>query len=245
VIDQTESPTPIAPTLPVAAMEPPRHPATRRQPRQERGQRRVDAILDAAAALVAEEGVPAVTCHRVGRRSGTTIGSMYHFFPDRDALLHALVERHTRELRALLAQVERDAAADWPRLPTEAAVARFLDPFLAYLDAHPDFLPLSGHARSCGWTAERDAELDRIVLRLAEAVVASRCPGASPAELSGRALAMTAMAEGIVQAVARQAAPAPGSAATPAALRGELRRALVAYLDSYAAPRARRGARSS
>ncbi|HEX6629845.1 MAG TPA: TetR/AcrR family transcriptional regulator [Gemmatimonadaceae bacterium] len=203
--------------------------------RQERGQRRVDAILDAAAACIAEAGIAAVTMHGVARRSGTTTGSMYHFFPDRDALLRELAARHAQRLRELAARVERESAAEWSGLSTPAAVDRFLDPFLTYIDRHPDFPPVARHARGAGWAAERDSELDRQAVRLAEAVVASRCPDATTAERAARARAMTAMAEGVVRATAPVAGPADDEA-SPTVLRRELRRALVAYLESYAAP---------
>ena len=197
-----------------------------RQPRQERGLRRVDAILDAAAALIGEEGIAGVTMHRVARRSGTTTGSMYHFFPDRDALLRELAERHGRALRELVTRVERENADEWARLSTDQAVGCFLEPFQRYVDEHPDLVPLSRLAQGAEPGARRDEELGRLVLRLAESVVASRDPRATPAEVTSRAVAMTAMAEGVVTAAARRAVPAQS-------LRRELRRALVAYLDSY------------
>jgi AcrR family transcriptional regulator len=214
-----------------------------RAPRQERGQRRVEAILDATAALIAEEGVSGVTMHRVARRSGTTTGSMYHFFPDRETLLGALVERHAQAWRALTAQVEDEIARRSP-LPTDELVGCLLDPFLAYSTQHPDLLPLTRLARTAAWGIDRDAELGRLVLRLARAVVASHEPGITPAEQATRAATMAAMMDGIASAVARTQR-APRQTPSAAALRQELRRALVAYLDSYAEPPASRAAGSA
>ena len=214
--------------------EPQPAPAPRR-PQQERGLRRVDAILDAAAALITTDGIAGVTMHRVAQHSGTTIGSMYHFFPDREAVLRALAERHTEQLRTLITEAEREGAARWSQLSTAEAVDRYLDPFLRYVDHHPDLLPLGRFARASGWTAHRSAEMDRLIIQQAEAVIASRVPDASRAELTTRAVTMTAMVEGVMGAAARQATPAR-SAPSVAAIRQELRRALVAYLDSYASP---------
>ena len=92
--------------------------ATPRRPQQERGQRRVDAILDAAAELVAAGGIAAATMHRVAQRSRTAIGSMCHFFPDREAVLRALALRHTQALRALTAQTGRETAAHRSQVST-------------------------------------------------------------------------------------------------------------------------------
>ena len=44
-------------------------PGEPRRPQQERGQRRVESILDATSAIVAEEGAPAVTMHAIARRT--------------------------------------------------------------------------------------------------------------------------------------------------------------------------------
>ena len=214
-------------------MKPEASKAAPRRPQQERGLRRVDAILDAAAALIAVDGVAGATMHRIAQRSGTTIGSMYHFFPDREAVLHALAERHTQALRALTMQTERETAEHWSELSTAEAVDRFLGPFLIYVDRHPDLLPLGRFARASGWTADRDAEMDRLIIRLAEAVIASRSPDATTAELTTRAITMTAMVEGVMGAASRHAVPARDTRSV-AAVRLELRRALVAYLDSYA-----------
>jgi AcrR family transcriptional regulator len=189
--------------------------------------------------LIAEEGISGATMHRVARRSGTAVGSMYHFFPERDSLLRALVERHAEALHALALRTEPDAEAHWAGLSTSEVVGRFLDPFLAYVDAHPDLLPLMRSTRTADWAADRETQLDRVVIRLSEAVVASRSPAATPEERAIRAVAMTAMSEGVVYAAARTAAPS-GSALETATLRQELRRALVAYLDSYTDPHSTR-----
>lgn len=213
-----------------------------RRPQQERGQRRVDAILDASAALIAEDGIASVTMHRVARRSCTTIGSMYHFFPDRESLLHALIERHVQALRALTARIDTETASQWAQLSTAEAVGRFLDPFLTYTDQHPDLVALARLARAAGRTESRDAELDRLVTGLAMEVIASRSPHASAAELAVRAITMLAMIEGVMAMIGRTAhTGAPAHVAPSAdAMRAELRRSLVAYLETFTEPEARR-----
>src|SRR5260221_79424 len=61
-----------------------------RVPTQERGTRRVEAILDAAAELVTELGVEGVTPQALADRAATSKGSLYHLFPDVSAVLRAL-----------------------------------------------------------------------------------------------------------------------------------------------------------
>jgi len=66
-----------------------------RAPTQSRGQKRVDEILDAAEELIAEVGIEAMTTNAIAERAGSSIGSLYHFFPSKDAIIQALAHRFT------------------------------------------------------------------------------------------------------------------------------------------------------
>lgn len=68
--------------------------AGRRTPRQRRSRATVDAVLDAADALVAERGVAAASTTAVAERAGVAVGTLYQYFDDADAVVAALVERH-------------------------------------------------------------------------------------------------------------------------------------------------------
>lgn len=62
-------------------------------PRQERSQKTLEKILDAAEALICEGGLDAVTVPAVVKRAGSSVGSFYARFPDKNALLETLHER--------------------------------------------------------------------------------------------------------------------------------------------------------
>ena len=66
--------------------------------------------MQAAAALFAERGFDATTMTDIAARSGTAIGSLYRFFPSKDALAQALLARYRAGLDRTLAEIERDAA---------------------------------------------------------------------------------------------------------------------------------------
>src|ERR1700761_3826363 len=69
-------------------------PASEARPaRRERGQVRVAAIMEAGAALFREKGFEAVTMSDIAARSGTAFGSLYRFFPSKEALADALLLR--------------------------------------------------------------------------------------------------------------------------------------------------------
>ena len=68
--------------------------APRREPVQDRGRRRVDAILDAVSAVLVEHGFEATTTRLVAEEAGIPVGSIYQFFPNKYALFSALAARH-------------------------------------------------------------------------------------------------------------------------------------------------------
>jgi AcrR family transcriptional regulator len=74
----------------------------RKRPTQVRSRQTVESILDAAAHLLAERGYTATTTNHVAQRAGVSIGSLYQYFPNKDALVVALEEQHLEEAERLL-----------------------------------------------------------------------------------------------------------------------------------------------
>jgi|ERR1700683_2112458 len=66
----------------------------RRKPSQERAKVTVDAMLDAAVKLLKRGGASSVTTNRIAETAGVSIGSVYQYFPNKNALFVALHERH-------------------------------------------------------------------------------------------------------------------------------------------------------
>src|ERR1035437_2224075 len=65
-------------------------PTTRKHPVQKRAEFTVKAIIDAAHELLLKQGVDAVTTRQVAERASVAIGTLYQYFPDRDAILMQL-----------------------------------------------------------------------------------------------------------------------------------------------------------
>jgi AcrR family transcriptional regulator len=90
----------------------------RRVPTQARSRERVLRILDAAAHEFAELGFEAATTEGIAARAGTSVGSIYQFFPNKHALFDAIGSRYLEEVRMLFeAMTTKDALkADWADL---------------------------------------------------------------------------------------------------------------------------------
>ena len=78
--------------------------STRTAPQQIRSQQRVDLILDTAAVLFSESGYENASTNAIAERAGISIGSLYRYFPDKDAILRALAGRYRAEMLALYDQ---------------------------------------------------------------------------------------------------------------------------------------------
>ncbi|SHH25734.1 transcriptional regulator, TetR family [Massilia sp. CF038] len=77
--------------------------APRKLPRQARSAATVQAILEAAAHILETEGMAACTTNAVALKAGVSIGSLYQYFPSRDAITRALILEKTA---GLLTEVE-------------------------------------------------------------------------------------------------------------------------------------------
>ena len=80
----------------------------RKQPRQQRSAQTRSDILDAAARVFSEHGYAAGTTNRIAAAADVSIGSLYQYFPNKDAILAALTDAHIDAGTTLLAQRLRD-----------------------------------------------------------------------------------------------------------------------------------------
>lgn len=126
----------------------------RKKPSQSRAAETVAAILEAAARILERGGLPAYNTNAVAERAGVSVGSLYQYFPNKDALTAALIDRETATLLADLAAVPGQASyADGVVALVRAAIAHQLHrPALArLLDFEERRLPMR----------DRDLQVDR------------------------------------------------------------------------------------
>ncbi len=106
-----------------------KQPKQPKQPTQPRAQRTVERIIEATRALVIERGVDGVTTNKVAERAAVNIASLYQYFPNKEALLGAVVESYfrtvTRAANDLLDALGDVSVEDSTRLWARLAVEQF------------------------------------------------------------------------------------------------------------------------
>lgn len=112
----------------------------RRLPQQIRGHERTQRILDGCARLIVQKGIAGVTMSGIAKESGTAIGSLYHFYPNKEAVVGALGQRHILALNELMQDIRRISASAWLEMDTREMVLALAMPLVGYLVAHPDCL---------------------------------------------------------------------------------------------------------
>jgi AcrR family transcriptional regulator len=83
-------------------MPPKRSTRPRKLPQQDRSRVTVEAILEATTHILTEEGYEKANTNRIAERAGISIGSLYQYFPNKEALIAALMEQHSNEIVALV-----------------------------------------------------------------------------------------------------------------------------------------------
>jgi len=73
-----------------------------RKPSQQRSRARVDAILGASKELIVEKGSAGLKIQEIATRAGVSAGSMYQYFPNKAAIIHALAEHYIEYVHNLI-----------------------------------------------------------------------------------------------------------------------------------------------
>lgn len=95
-------------------MSVPKHLQPRKSPKQDRSRQLVDAIVEATARVLVKDGFEALQVTDVAELAGVSVGSLYQYYPHKEALVVAVLEREAEREAAFLA--ERLAALTPPTL---------------------------------------------------------------------------------------------------------------------------------
>lgn len=94
----------------------------RKHASQDRSRATVDALIEATARILVREGFDRASTNRIAEQAGVSIGSLYQYFPGKEALVAAVMERHNQELL----RVVRGALAEAAELPMEQAARKLI-----------------------------------------------------------------------------------------------------------------------
>jgi AcrR family transcriptional regulator len=108
-------------------------------PQQKRSERRLAAFLDAAAALFAEVGYEATTMTAIAERSASSIGALYNYFPDKQAIALTLVNQYGQELEAYWKPLIEQAA----KLTHREFADLFIERITELVQQRPAYLSLA------------------------------------------------------------------------------------------------------
>ena len=152
----------------------------RRQPKQSRSQHRVDTILDAAERIFSEVGFKAATTNAIARRANTNIASLYQYFPNKEAILAAVVERYRTEYDALADNIfsSQNDSLSLSELVERMSIAT-VDLHLRHGVVRPFFVGVGETASEFG---PIEMEVYGGVLQRADRAMALRMPGLSEAQ---------------------------------------------------------------
>jgi AcrR family transcriptional regulator len=195
----------------------------RKLPKQGRSEATVEAVLEAAAQVFERHGYAAGTTNRIAERAGVSIGSVYQYFPNKDAILVALVHRHIAEgtaaLQPHIERLNRGARFDevLPDIVDSMVALHALAPSLHRVLFEETQLPPTLRAKL-------DALEDRLVVLATDALAAP--PRSPPADLQLSARIAISAIEGLTHRLVLR--PPPG--VTPEAIAREITKLLRAYL---------------
>lgn len=201
----------------------PPSPAAAPRRRLARGEQRIAQLLDAAAEEFADVGYEFATTNSIAARAGASPGTLYQFFPNKEAMAQALASQYLQRLGVAFEFVRDE---DLGSIPLDVLVGRVVDPVVAFTVANPAFKSVFAGSATPRHLAASSQELHEAVQGWMEAVIGALAP-TLPADGRRRAAAVSthiikAMLPLLISASARE--------------RGKLVREFKKALYGYLAP---------
>ena len=171
----------------------------RRIPQQSRSRATVDAIVEAAAHLLAARGWSASTTNHIAERAGVSIGSLYKYFPNKPSIV---AEVARRRIRSEVAAIEGTLAAhpDDPHAMLAAMVTATADRYSENAALDTELMEQLGHLEMARFL--RDAEAG--VVRTTERYLRRSVGRVRPGEGAAAFLVVHTLRGVLVAAAARQ-----------------------------------------
>jgi AcrR family transcriptional regulator len=141
--------------------------------RQKRGALRVEEMLRAAGALFAELGYDNVTTNMIAARAGMSPGSLYQFFPNKEAIAQAFAADATDQLSRVYDAMR---SSEVMSLPFQAFLDTFIDGIMAFNRNCPGYLALELGATISSALAQVLADVQQSLQARLDALMAAYWP---------------------------------------------------------------------
>ncbi|KKB08546.1 TetR family transcriptional regulator [Devosia geojensis] len=202
---------------------PPRHLNARKKPRQVRSVTTVEAIFEATIQVLLGDGIHRLTTTRVAERAGVSVGTMYQYFPHKQALLYALNERYLD----LVAERVEEACRAQHGATTKAMVEALVT---AYWQAKTERSDVTRALYNSVVELDNQALVDAFARRMDAATIAmlKSAPDADYADIDLVNVTLLSVIFGTVRNVFERNLPA----SEQAAIRHQLMTVCLSYLET-------------
>lgn len=194
-------------------------------PAQKRSRERRERILEAAARVFGKVGIGGATMDAIALEAGTSIGSLYRFFRDKEAIFQTLHQSHFETARAFVDSFATEELLD---VPWEDVIRGAIDGFFAFALSDPGFTAVWASLSFTGAMVEEGEVVNReLAVRIAP-LVARVFPRIPRGKLPVVSTVIVELVSGMSLAIARR------EGRERELVMAELKEVMVRYLRPYA-----------
>lgn len=193
---------------------------TRRQPKQQRSRQTVEAVIEAVPRVLRRHGVDAITTNRVAEAAGVSIGSLYQYFPDKQAIFVALHDRHVDGVRHVIERTMTDCASASLEVFTGELVERLAHVHSEDAELH-EIISVAVPGSAVGFKSALQATFEQVISP-------TKQDRYTPEAAERMLFVLPQMVEALVHGVAQQR-----QASSRERAKDEAIRTVAVYLNSY------------
>jgi AcrR family transcriptional regulator len=194
----------------------------RKKPRQERSQATVDAILGATARVLCSTGYDRASTNRIALAAGVSVGSLYQYFPSKEALVAALIEQHNASMVSLV----KGKLAEVASAPLPHAIRTMIEVMFAAHAVDPKLHKVLIEQVPRVGRLEKILDMEREVEVVLAAYLAARATEVRPVNVAAAAKVLMR----VVESVTHHAVLTEMPAAEQRTIAGELTDMVMRYL---------------
>jgi AcrR family transcriptional regulator len=195
----------------------------RKSPVQARSAASVDAIIEATIQVLLKVGKERLTTTRVAERAGVSVGTLYQYFPNKSALLRAVLRRHFDQVFAAVEQACREQHGNTVEQMASALIAAFLEAKMRAPQTSVALYAVSADVDGAKIVKQMSVRMNQVIVAM---LSSARKPLTKDPQLVAH------MLQGAMSGTSRQLLESPAPEKHFATLRDELICLATAYLQA-------------